>query len=149
MRSGGRVAGQRAERTRVSRTTSRPGFTITAQPRRPVPPAHAVAADRQRDARAPPHPTTKVGTLPPPALTLMTELREARVTARPRPRRPTKNGFTFDLERRQPDLAACLLEEREHLLRMWTPLLHDPGVAQPLLTAAAQASGAVSSPTST
>lgn len=26
-------------------------------------------------------PTTKVGTLPPPALTLMTELREARVTA--------------------------------------------------------------------
>lgn len=27
------------------------------------------------------YPTTNVGTLPPPALTLMTELREARVTA--------------------------------------------------------------------
>lgn len=43
-----------------------------------------------RDKRDPPRsrwrqawaqPTTNVGTLPPPALTLMTELREARVTA--------------------------------------------------------------------
>ena len=39
-------------------------------------------------ARAGPHPTTKVGTLPPPALTLMTALREPRVTA-PTSRPPT------------------------------------------------------------
>lgn len=36
----------------------------------------------ERDAgSAHSYPTTNVGTLPPPALTLMTELREARVTA--------------------------------------------------------------------
>jgi hypothetical protein len=78
--------GPASERTRVSRTTSRPGPTTMAQPSRPAPASDAAAAAASAKARAPLHPTTNVGTLPPPALTLMTELREARVTAPPPPR---------------------------------------------------------------
>ena len=70
-------------------------------------------------------PTTKVGTLPPPALTLMTELREARVTA------PTASPGRRRTGWRSPSgsrtSSAPLVEDGERLLGDLHPLLHHPG----------------------
>src|SRR6185503_18438533 len=102
---------------------------------------------RQREARAPLHPTTNVGTLPPPALTLMTELREARVTA-PTSAPWTKNGFTFTLSGASPTSPSSSSSGNTSS-GIWTRSWTTQGSRKPSCTAAAHASGAVSSPTST
>jgi len=88
-----------------------------------------------------------VGTLPPPALTLMTELRGARVTA-PTSAPWTKNGFTFTLSGASPTSPSSSSSGNTSS-GMWTRSWTTQGSRKPSCTAAAHASGAVSSPTST